>query len=256
VGFRHALRYPYLTTLELDLTISAEGVPVVSHEPWFSSEICIDSLGRPLQPTDTFANRLYSRLVSEIQTFDCGSSPHPRFPHQQRQKAAKPTLQQVFDTVEPLVHQRQGLIRYNIEIKSTPAWDSVFTPKPTEFALAVWNVVSAARLQDRVTVQSFDIRPLQVLHKMAPELSLALLIEETDHRPIDKQLAALGFVPAIYSPHYSLVNPALVAWCHAREILVIPWTVNQPEDMIRLIDLGVDGLITDYPSLFKPEWVE
>jgi glycerophosphoryl diester phosphodiesterase len=90
---------------------------------------------------------------------------------------------------------------------------------------------------------------------MAPELSLALLIEDTDRRSIEDQLTVLGFMPSIYSPHYSLVTADLIAWCHARKIQVIPWTVNQPQDMVRLIELGVDGLITDYPGLFKPEWV-
>jgi glycerophosphoryl diester phosphodiesterase len=90
---------------------------------------------------------------------------------------------------------------------------------------------------------------------MAPELSLALLIEDTDRCSIEDQLTALGFMPSVYSPHYSLVTPDLIAWCHARKIQVIPWTVNQPQDMVRLVELGVDGLITDYPGLFKPEWV-
>ena len=77
-----------------------------------------------------------------------------------------------------------------------------------------------------------------------------MLIEDTDKRSLDQQLKSLGFNPAIYSPHYSLVNAALIAKCHGLNIKVIPWTVNDKPMIDRLKSLGVDGIISDYPDLF------
>ena len=77
-----------------------------------------------------------------------------------------------------------------------------------------------------------------------------MLIEDTDKRSLDQQLKSLGFNPAIYSPHYSLVNAALIAKCHRLNIKVIPWTVNDKPMIDRLKSLGVDGIISDYPDLF------
>ncbi|HEY0355322.1 MAG TPA: glycerophosphodiester phosphodiesterase family protein, partial [Flavisolibacter sp.] len=60
-----------------------------------------------------------------------------------------------------------------------------------------------------------------------------------------------GFIPNVYSPHFSLVTAELIKNCRQKNIKVIPWTVNNVEEMKRLIGLGVDGIISDYPDLFS-----
>ena len=77
-----------------------------------------------------------------------------------------------------------------------------------------------------------------------------MLLEGFDKRSVDQQLKALGFTPAIYSPHYSVVTPNLVKECHSRGMKLIPWTVNEKEKIDALRKMGVDGIITDYPDLF------
>ena len=77
-----------------------------------------------------------------------------------------------------------------------------------------------------------------------------MLIEDNDGRSLQQQLDALGFVPTIYSPHYSLVTPELLAACRSKGMKLIPWTVNTKAEIERLRQLGVDGIITDYPNLF------
>ena len=81
-------------------------------------------------------------------------------------------------------------------------------------------------------------------------MKIAMLIEDFDKRGIEKQIEALGFVPTIYSPAYSLVNETLINYCHERKIKIIPWTVNTKEEIERLKKMGVDGIISDYPNLF------
>ena len=112
-------------------------------------------------------------------------------------------------------------------------------------------VIYAAKISERVIIQSFDFRTLQVLHKKHPAIKTAALIEDYDKRTLEEQLKALGFKPTIYSPHYSLVNKELVDKCHAQMLKVIPWTVNDKAEIDKLKALGVDGIITDYPDLLK-----
>ena len=112
------------------------------------------------------------------------------------------------------------------------------------------NVIKDAGLSKRVIIQSFDFRTLQYLHKNYPQIKTAMLIEADDPRNFEKQLSDLGFKPTIYSPAYELINPALINACHNKNIKVIPWTVNTKEEITQLKNLGVDGIISDYPNLF------
>jgi glycerophosphoryl diester phosphodiesterase len=111
-------------------------------------------------------------------------------------------------------------------------------------------VVQEKGIAQQTIIQSFDFRTLQYLHQHFPAIKTAMLIEDYDKRTVDEQLQELGFVPTIYSPHSSLVNEVLVKQCHSKGMKVIPWTVNEKGEMEKLIALGVDGIITDYPDLF------
>ena len=106
--------------------------------------------------------------------------------------------------------------------------------------------IKNAHIQKRVCVQSFDVRALQAVRKIAPDIRLALLIENKES--FDRNMDQLGFTPSAYSPYYGLVDPALVTAVHDRNMRLIPWTVNDTTTMQKLIQLGVDGIITDYPN--------
>lgn len=108
-------------------------------------------------------------------------------------------------------------------------------------------VIKEKHVEERVIVQSFDIRTLQYLHKHYPSIKTALLVE--DHGAFAKHIDELGFTPTIYSPEYHLVNTTLVEQCKARGIKIIPWTVNSRSAIKKLISAGVDGLISDYPDM-------
>jgi glycerophosphoryl diester phosphodiesterase len=139
---------------------------------------------------------------------------------------------------------------FNIETKSLPLTDGIFHPRPDEFVELLMGVIKEKELEEYVIIQSFDFRTLQYLHQKYPHIKTAMLIEDFDKRGIEKQMETLGFQPTIYSPHYSLVNDALVKYCHERKIKVIPWTVNTKEEIEQLKKRGVDGIISDYPDLF------
>jgi glycerophosphoryl diester phosphodiesterase len=141
-------------------------------------------------------------------------------------------------------------VAYNIETKCKWETDGLFHPEPQAFVRLLTDVIRSKGIENRTIIQSFDIRTLQVVHRQYPVLKTALLIEDYDKRTFGEQVAALGFQPAIYSPHYSLVNAALVQQCKKAGVQLIPWTVNEKEEIARLKAMGVDGIITDYPNLF------
>jgi len=237
-----------VNTLELDVVISKDKKVVVSHEPYLSSEICLDSAGKEIGMLDQKSYNFYQMDYEEIATFDCGSKEHPRFPGQKKMRVAKPLLSEVILAVEEyIVTNGIPLVKYNIEIKSDEDGDGVFHPEPGEFVELVVAEVKAGGIVDRTNLQSFDIRPLQETRKRYPEIPLALLIEiNPNHKG---NIEELGFVPEIYSPFYPLVNGFLMDYAAENNMKVIPWTVNDKETMLDLIEKGVDGIITDYPDI-------
>jgi len=241
-AFLKALDYPEVTTLELDLAVSKDNQLIVSHEPWFNPVICRQPNGDSIPRRDAEQFLIYHKTVAEIRAFDCGSWGNPRFPEQQKIKTYKPTLREVVEAVRA----KRPNIRWNIEIKSQPEWDGVRHPPIEEFARLVIAELKALGIEKNAAVQSFDVRALQAMHRQAPEIHLAFLIENV--RSFDFNLEKLGFTPAIYSPYYQLVSKKLVRKCHAQNIKLIPWTVNDVPAMRGLIHLGVDGIITDYPN--------
>jgi glycerophosphoryl diester phosphodiesterase len=133
-----------------------------------------------------------------------------------------------------------------METKSSPNGDDLFHPKPEQFVALVMAVVKSRGIGGRVTIQSFDPRTLQVLHKTDPGQTTALLVENADG--FAKNIDRLGFTPSIYSPNYLLVNADLVKEAHAHHVAVLPWTVNKEADLKAMAALGVDGIISDYPD--------
>jgi glycerophosphoryl diester phosphodiesterase len=235
-----------VNTVEMDVVISKDHEVVVSHEPWMSSVICWGINDKPVPEGEGL--KLYDLTYEQISNFNCGSQPHPNFPQQAKIPTFKPLLTEVIAEVEAATAELElESVLYNIEIKSTPEGDGIFHPAPKEFCKLVLEVIREGDILNRTIIQSFDVRSLQAMKQLEPSVPLALLIEESEGFEAD--LAKLGFDPEIYSPYFKLVNAELVQACHDKDIRIIPWTVNEEEDMVRLLDLGVDGIITDYPDV-------
>lgn len=235
-------------TLELDLVVSKDGKLVVSHEPWFSSNISLDKDGNRIPPEKQRENNIFKMTYEEVKLFDVGSIGNKDFPLQEKMKVYKPFLKDVFTDIGKFVKDRKlSKPRYNIEIKTEgEKGDGVFHPSPGEYAKLVYAEIKAGKMLNHVIVQSFDVRPLQELRKIDPKLPLALLVGNKDG--IEKNLEKLGFQPDTYSPHYSLVDADLIKYCRARNLKIVPWTVNEIADLERMKTFDLDGIITDYPD--------
>jgi glycerophosphoryl diester phosphodiesterase len=237
----------HVTTLEMDVVITKDQQVILSHEPFFNHEITTKPDGSFIEERDERIFNIYQMTYAETQRYDVGLKPHPRFPQQQKVAATKPLLSEVIDTVEA----NNVYMFYNIETKTKPETDGIFHPKPDVFVNLLMDVIKSKHIQNRVIIQSFDIRTLQYLHLKYPKIRTALLVEDFDKRSLDVQLKDLGFVPTIYSPENNLVTPLLVRQCKELGVKLIPWTVNDANKIDSLKTMGVDGIISDYPNLFK-----
>lgn len=244
-AFRKALEYPFVRTLELDVAVSADSQIVVSHEPWMNPAICRGPEGEVL--TEDEKINLHQLDYATIRQYDCGSWGHERFPEQEATAVYKPLLREVIESADAYAKELgRELPRYNIEIKSEPDYDGVFAPPPAEFVALVRQEIVRTGIRDRATVQSFDPRIIRELNRQDPDLVIAYLDEYPGG--LDQKLNELGFDPSIYSPYYQTLSANIVRQCHDRGMRVIPWTVNDTAAMRGMIEIGVDGIITDYPD--------
>lgn len=246
-AFLKALDYPQIRTLELDLAITKDSQVVVSHDPWMSAEFCSLPDGSPVEPSMEEKLLIYEMPYATVKTYDCGKRGNRRFPEQVIMDAHIPLFSTMIQAVESYCRDNGRVLPfYNVEIKSQPDWDGIKHPPVAFFAQLVLEVIQKLGIQERVCIQSFDPRALQVVKKLSPETTLALLVENT--RGMQANIEELGFVPKIYSPYYKMVTANVVQKAHAQRMKIIPWTVNDRETMLFLKGIGVDGIITDYPN--------
>jgi len=245
-AFLHALKLG-VNTLELDLVVTADQQLVVSHEPYMSSAICLTPEGNEISEIDAVFLNIYKMNYEEVSQYDCGSKGNVRFPNQEKVAAVKPLLTDVFEKIESAVDTlRLTPVFYNIEIKSMADYDNIYHPVPEAFADLVYQAVDQYISWDRVTIQSFDFRVLQVFKQKFPNVQLALLIE--NNLTWKQNIDSLGFTPPIYSCNYKLLNENSIKELHTAGMQVVPWTVNEIAEMQQLISWEVDGIITDYPD--------
>jgi glycerophosphoryl diester phosphodiesterase len=249
-AMRNAIKIGEVQTLELDVVISKDGEVVVSHDPYFNQVITTTPDGKFLSAQDAQKTMLYQMDYSEIRKYDVGLKVHPDFPRQQKTAAYKPLLADLIDACEAEASLHNRSIRYNIEIKSKKATDNLNHPAPAAFADKVIAVLNQKKIPGRYTIQSFDPRPLQEIHNRYPSVPTSFLVDKNGGDKIAEQVALLGFTPAAYSPVYTIVTQQMVDECHQRKMKIIPWTVNSVEEIQKLVDMGVDGVISDYPDLF------
>ncbi|OWY19162.1 glycerophosphodiester phosphodiesterase [Sphingobacteriales bacterium UPWRP_1] len=237
-------------TLELDVVISADKQVVVSHEPWFNPAICSLPDGNPVTTATAGSHIIYQMPYDLVKQFDCGKRGHPGFARQQPQPAYKPLLKEVIAAADAYAQTHNlPLPVYDIELKTEneAAGDGIYQPPPPEFVQLVYDVIQLLHAQNRVIVQSFDVRILKALKTAVPDLPLSYLIGNA--RSMEHNLKLLGFVPQYYSPNHRLVSRRMLRKAHAQGMKLVVWTVNDAATMRRLIRLGVNGIITDYPDM-------
>ena len=162
-------------------------------------------------------------------------------------KVHKPSLADMVKTVDAHCEaNNRAKPNYDIEIKSNPKYYGKFTPQPEEYVRLVLKEVGALGIKNRSNLQSFDLNILHEIKKQSPFTIVSYLVDNKDSA--EKNLEKINFRPEIYSPYFLLLNKEVINMFHAQGIKVIPWTVNEVGDMQRMIEMGVDGIITDYPN--------
>jgi len=236
-----------VTTLEMDVAVTKDKQLVLSHEPWMAASICTDPSGKSFDEKTEQKNNIYHMTYDQVKQWDCGSKGNTRFPQQSVMNIGKPLLSDVIVAVENHIKSfTRYEVDYSIEIKTMQAGDNKFHPRPQEFSDLVFNLIDQYLPLDRIVIQSFDFRVLTYWHEKYPQVRLAALVE--NKKTVDENLADLGFTPSIYSPDFRSLKREDVKELHAKKIRVIPWTVNEPKDMLALKGMDVDGFITDYPD--------
>lgn len=254
-----------VTTLELDIGVTRDGVVVIHHDERLHPDIARNAAGSWLATPTPRLRDISFRQLSEynVGMLRPGSDYAKRHPEQTPHEGARvPSLAQLFD----LVKQRGDMrVRFNIETKLTPD-NPDDTIGPQAMVEALLGVIAAHRMDSRVSIQSFDWRTLKLVQARAPNIpTVYLTAQRPTFNTIDvKGLWTAGMLlerhpslpamvqasgGAVWSPHYEDLTPALLKDAHTRGLKVIPWTVNRREDMLRLIEWGVDGIITDRPDV-------
>jgi len=222
--------------IELDLVLSKDDVPVVSHDSTISVDLCLDAQKKPLSKVIP----IKTQTVKQLKTFDCGSVPNPVFPEQ------KAVPGQTFMTLEEVLSWANKFpekkVRFNLETKINAARKQ-FEPDPRKFVDSIVRLLRKYHQTENCILQSFDFRTLAEARKMEPSLKLSALFDKPGQ--ICKVTHELGAKFA--SPKGSLITSDLVKECHSLGIEVHAWTLNEESEWKSAISMGVDGIITDYP---------
>lgn len=257
-------------TLELDTGVTADGEVIVSHERTLNPDLTRDAGGNYVASPGTPFAKL---RLDEVRTFDVGqirpdSNYAKSFPDQRALPGTRiPTLKEVFALVRKSGNTR---VRFNIETKIDPNRADE-TLAPETFVTKLLGVIDAEGFSNRVMIQSFDWRTLQLVQRQAPKIPTVYLTIQRGSGPtiaLDKATNWMaGFNPvdhggslprtikaaggAIWSPYFGDVNPALITEAHELGLRVVVWTVNKADDMARMIEIGADGIISDRPDLLR-----
>ncbi|WP_172282945.1 glycerophosphodiester phosphodiesterase family protein [Chryseobacterium sp. LAM-KRS1] len=266
-----------VTTLEMDLAITKDKQVILSHDAFLSPELVTKPDGTFIPRDSGFYYKIYEMPYAKIKTFDVGMKTLANYPDQKKMRVQKPLFSDVIDACESYARElKRPLPFYNIETKTRPFSDDIFHPEPKEFVDLMMKIIVGKNIQDRVIIQSFDPRTLELIHAQYPKIMTALLVEKVDDKklaqqrnyfkniPVEKfrmypdhlngvsgDMKFLSFTPTIYSPDQSLVTPGLVQECHKLGMKVIPWTVNSKERLQELKEMGIDGVISDDPRIFE-----
>lgn len=240
----------YGCTLEMDLQMSKDKKIVVSHDAYFNSDFCLTPEGDTLAKQDGYSRLIYNMPYDSVAKYDVGLKPHPGFPRQKKIHAVKPLLSELIDSVEAYAKEKHHVNHYNIEIKSSPKADGKNYSTLGEYVDSAMKIIIDKGIEPRTMIQSFDVRALKLVHEKYPTVKTSYLVGKADKKTAQGYIDELGFKPDIFSPEYSIATRELVNAFHQQGVLVIVWTPNTAEEIQHLKDIGIDGVITDYPDLY------
>ncbi len=256
-----------VTTLELDVGVSADEQLVIAHDPSINPNLSRDASGQFLS---SMGPSLRSLSYAEIQQYDVGrlkpgTSYAAQYPEQESfDGTAMPRLIDLFAMVKTRGDRQ---VRFNIETKIRPDRPDE-TADPETFVRLLLQAITQFELKGRVTIQSFDWRTLKLVQALAPTIpTVYLSIQSPSFNNIvnltgpswtaGQSLEATGSVPkmvkqaggSVWSPYYRDLTPENLRDAKSLGLKVVPWTINDPNEMRRLRAMGLDGMITDRPDL-------
>ena len=260
-----------VTTLELDIAITSDGVLVIHHDPTLNPDLTRDSSGQFLERRGP---PIHSLSWAQLQTYDVGrlkpgSDYGKRYPDQQPVDGTRiPRLSDLFDLVK---RRGDDKVRFAIETKVRPTHPDE-TPAPEAFARAVVEEIRKGGMAARSQILSFDWRTLRVVQQIAPEIPTVYLsaqqrwldnigadrpegsawtagFQYREHGSVPKMVKAAG--GSFWSVYFGDLDLQKVKEAQSLGLKVLVWTVNDPAVMSRMLDWGVDGLITDRPDLAR-----
>jgi len=262
-----------VSTLETDIAVSRDGVLLISHDPALNPDITRGPDGQFLASRGPV---IWHTDFAELQRYDVGRlKPGTRYaaqyPEQQPHDGARlPKLDELFALVKK---SGNAHVRFALEIKVRPdAPDETMSPEP--FARALVEAVRAGGMAQRTTILSFDWRALQAVQKLAPEIGTVYLsiqqrnfdnigagrpgaspwtagISHAEHGSVPKMVKAAG--GRIWSSFHGELDAAKVKEAQGLGLTVLAWTVNEPARIAQVMDMGVDGIVSDQPDLVRQE---
>ena len=269
------------TSIECDMQLTKDGQIVMSHNPILNSDITRDENGNYIE-NNKYDIRLMT--VDELKKFDvgvmdlnCGEYYDLHGKTQFTYDAKIPTLEELMQLIQSYGDKN---IVLNIETKSYPDPASAGyknNADPKKFVEVFNNIVKKYDMEDRVVLQSFDWQTLIEMKKLNPNISTSALWQEQPSWGRDSESlrryekkkspwlggldikdyqgnpvkAAHAIGADIISPYYTEISKQDVDEAHSLGMKVVPWTVNNEKDMNMLLDMGVDGIISDKPWLLK-----
>ncbi|MCS4536014.1 glycerophosphodiester phosphodiesterase family protein [Corynebacterium sp. HS2168-gen11] len=237
-AFRRSLEMG-VSTLELDIVLTRDNVPAVWHDPVLLAEKCSSHIGE----------LVHDLTFEQLQTVPCAKQ-LKEFP-----EAYVVPDNRIIQLSEVFELARDYDVHFNIETK-IEAVNPEMCATPEQFVDAIFTPIFEYGLEEKVMIQSFDWRTFDLVHAIDPRIPLVALWDTTTWYPgtpwgpyhEDILEAALEHHIKVLSPDFHLVDAQLITRAHAYDMVVVPWTVNEPADITRLMDLGVDGMISDYPT--------
>jgi glycerophosphoryl diester phosphodiesterase len=270
-GFGRALELG-ISGVELDCGLTRDGVLVVTHDPQLNPDCTRDAQGRFLTAPGAPIREL---AFAQLGCFDVGrlrpgSAYAARFPQQQAIDGER--VPRLADVLAMVRARGRGRVRVSIEVKTFPERPQL-TATPQQFAEALRRVVESTATAPLVVVMAFDWRVLRAVQREMPQVATAAL---TDEQPGDDTVGLDQAKPSpwlggldprdfggsierlvkasgagTWGPDYRDLDAGRIERAHALGLRVVPWTVNEPAHMERLLAYDVDGMITDRPDLLR-----
>lgn len=219
--------------LEMDLNMTKDKNIVIYHDRNIDMELCKNG------PSSSIKDL----TLHEIKNYTCGETQNSKFKEQYSSSEKIPTFFELLEFINNSNYPNKNTIKFNVEIKTDNILDTNL--EVIEFVNSLVNILNKYNIKDRTIIQSFDDRALIAIKNIDSSIKLSILIEDPNINMLE---FAKKINVDIISPDYSLLNKELVKQIHNNGFKVLPWNINSTKTLQEMIDMNVDGIISDYPK--------